>query len=231
MAPESLVVYVNGEYHGLYSNVETEDKVFLQRWFSSSDGNLYEEGGSDLVAGAAPLFELETNEARADRRDLEALIAALGAATPVDFVDTVSRELDLKSLNKYLAYEYVPAPNTIFRFIKKLEPGCYLLFHDGAVTTSQYWDAPIEDYPISDRTEQQYIDELKELLEQAVTARLVADVPVGLFVSGGLDSGLVAALARRASRRRRRSLPRPRRGRDRAGGPTASFGRGDRRRR
>ena len=56
----------------------------------------------------------------------------------------------------------------------------------------------MEDYPISDRTEPQYIDELKELLERAVTARLVADVPVGLFVSGGLDSALVAAIARRA---------------------------------
>ena len=110
----------------------------------------------------------------------------------------VSRELDLKSLNKYLAYEYVPAPNSIFKAVKKVEPGHYLLFRGGAVVTSQYWDVPIEDYPISDRTENQYIDELKERLERAVSARLMADVPVGLFVSGGLDSGLVAALARRA---------------------------------
>ena len=111
----------------------------------------------------------------------------------------VSRELDLKSLNKYLAYEYVPAPHTIFKAIKKLEPGHYLLFRGGAAVTSQYWDIPMEDYPISDRTEAQYIDELKELLERAVTARLeAADVPVGLFVSGGLDSGVVAAMARRA---------------------------------
>ncbi len=111
----------------------------------------------------------------------------------------VSREIDLKSLNKYLAYEYVPAPNSIFKAIKKLEPGYCLLFRGGAAVTSQYWDIPMEDYPISDRTEAQYIDELKELLERAVTARLeAADVPVGLFVSGGLDSGVVAAMARRA---------------------------------
>ena len=111
----------------------------------------------------------------------------------------VSREIDLKSLNKYLAYEYVPAPNSSFKAIKKLEPGYCLLFRGGAAVTSQYWDIPMEDYPISDRTESQYIDELKELLERAVTARLeAADVPVGLFVSGGLDSGVVAAMARRA---------------------------------
>ncbi len=110
----------------------------------------------------------------------------------------VSKELDLKALNKYLAYEYVPAPHTIFKSIKKLEPGHYLLYRDGEAPTFQYWDIPIEDHPISDRTEAQYTEELKELLERAVSTRLEADVPVGLFVSGGLDSGLVAAMARRA---------------------------------
>jgi asparagine synthase (glutamine-hydrolysing) len=110
----------------------------------------------------------------------------------------VTKELDLKALNKYLAYEYVPAPHTIFQSIKKLEPGHYLLYRDGAAATFQYWDIPIEDHPISDRTEAQYIEELKELLARAVSTRLVADVPVGLFVSGGLDSGLVASMARRA---------------------------------
>jgi len=110
----------------------------------------------------------------------------------------VTRELNLKGLHKYLAYEYVPAPHTIFKSIKKLEPGHYLLYCDGKIVTSQYWDIPIEDHPISDRTEAQYIEDLKDLLQRAVDTRLLADVPVGLFVSGGLDSGLVAALARRA---------------------------------
>lgn len=125
------LVYVNGEYFGLYSNVETEDEGFLERWFSSSDGNLYEEGGSDLVAGAAPLFELETNEARADRRDLERLIAALGAATPGDFVETVGRELDLEHYLRFAAlealaggedgYSYVLGPPNNFRLYR--DPG------------------------------------------------------------------------------------------------------------
>jgi asparagine synthase (glutamine-hydrolysing) len=110
----------------------------------------------------------------------------------------VTKDLDLKALNKYLAYEYIPAPHTIFQSIKKLEPGHYLLYRAGAAKTFQYWDIPIEDHPISDRTEAQYIEELKELLERAVSTRLVADVPVGLFVSGGLDSGLIASMAHKA---------------------------------
>src|SRR5207342_3802694 len=72
------------------------------------------------------------------------------------------------------------------------------IYRNGTVEISQYWDVPIEDQPISARTEPQIIEELRGLLENAVRARLVADVPVGLFVSGGLDSGLIAAMARRA---------------------------------
>lgn len=111
----------------------------------------------------------------------------------------VMKELDLKALSKYLTYEYVPAPDTIFSSIKKVEPGHYLLYRDGEAGSFQYWDIPLEDYPIADRTETQYIEELREILDRAVRSRLVADVPVGLFISGGLDSGIVAALAARAS--------------------------------
>lgn len=100
------LVYVNGEYYGLYSNVETEDKVFLARWFSSNDGNLYEEGGTDLVPGSAPAFDLETNEDRDDRSDLEALIEALARATPGNFVQAVGEELDL---DRYLSFAALEA--------------------------------------------------------------------------------------------------------------------------
>jgi hypothetical protein len=99
------LVYVNGEYYGLYSNVETEDKAFLARWFSSDDGNLYEEGASDLVPGAASTFELETNEDQDDRRDLEALIAALERATPANFSEIVGQELDLDQFLSFAALE------------------------------------------------------------------------------------------------------------------------------
>ena len=110
----------------------------------------------------------------------------------------VDRRLSFKSLDKYLSYEYIPAPESIFTSVKKLESGHYLLYRNDEAVSAQYWDIPLEDYPIADSTEAQYTEELRELLDQAVRRRLVADVPVGLFVSGGLDSGLVAALASRA---------------------------------
>src|SRR5258705_12240806 len=111
---------------------------------------------------------------------------------------SVRRDFDLRALSKYLSFEYVPAPDTIFHSIKKLEPGHYLIYADGEPRVSRYWDIPLEDNPVAQRNEKQCTEELQELLERAVKRRLAADVPVGLFVSGGLDSANVAAFAAKA---------------------------------
>jgi CotH kinase protein len=123
------LVYVNGEYHGLYSNVETEDKTFLERWFSSNDGNLYEEGGSDLVPGAASTFELETNEALNDRSDLEALIGALARATPEDFQETIGLELDLDRYLSFAALEALAGGEDGYSYVLG-PPNNYRLYRD-----------------------------------------------------------------------------------------------------
>jgi asparagine synthase (glutamine-hydrolysing) len=107
----------------------------------------------------------------------------------------ITREIELGSLSKYLTYEYVPAPATIFKSIKKVEPGHYIEYQEGKLKASQYWDIPMEDYPVCSNTENEYVEELRELLKKQIQCRLLADVPVGLFLSGGIDSGLVTALA------------------------------------
>lgn len=112
----------------------------------------------------------------------------------------VSRDIDLGSLNKYLSYEYVPAPATIFKSIRKIRPGYFLLYKNGNARTEKYWDIPLSDNPIGYKTEDEYVEELREILERSVRLRLVADVPVGVFLSGGLDSSLVAAMAQRGNK-------------------------------
>ena len=112
----------------------------------------------------------------------------------------VVREIDLGSLNKYLSYEYVPAPGTIFKSIRKVRPGYFLLYKNGELRTERYWDIPLSDHPIGYKTEDEYVEELREILERSVRSRLVADVPVGVFLSGGLDSSLVAAMAKRSNK-------------------------------
>jgi asparagine synthase (glutamine-hydrolysing) len=112
----------------------------------------------------------------------------------------VAREIDLGSLNKYLSFEYVPAPDTIFKSIRKVRPGYFLLYKNGDMQTERYWDIPLSDHPIGYKTEDEYVEELREILARSVRSRLVADVPVGVFLSGGLDSSLVAAMAKRSNK-------------------------------
>ena len=117
---------------------------------------------------------------------------------------SVSREIDLFSLSKYLTYEYVPAPHTMIKHVQKLEPGHSLTYrvqsHD--LTIKQYWDIPISEDAIAYLSEESYVEELLQLLRESVRDRLLSsDVPVGIFLSGGLDSSTVAALACEVSQR------------------------------
>jgi spore coat protein CotH len=99
------LVYVNDAFFGLYANIETEDKTFLRRWFTSDAGNLYEEGQVDFEPGSEADFDLETNETTNDRSDLTALIAALGAAQPQTFVEQVGAQLDMTHFLAFTAAE------------------------------------------------------------------------------------------------------------------------------
>jgi len=104
----------------------------------------------------------------------------------------LSLSIDPHTLARFLAYEYVPTPDSIYRQVHKLPPAHSLLLHDGQITLSSYWDLPA---PQETRTsERELCDELARLLAQAVKRRMISDVPLGVFLSGGLDSSIVAGL-------------------------------------
>ena len=112
----------------------------------------------------------------------------------------VGRVLDFEALDAYLTFGYVPDPLCIFRGVEKLPPGHHLTFAGGRLAVRQYWDfdfAPAE----GRRREEDYLEELRALLDEAVRIRLVADVPLGAFLSGGVDSSAVVGLMARASGR------------------------------
>lgn len=101
-----------------------------------------------------------------------------------------------EELARFLAYEYSPTPGTIHREAQKLPPAHFLTFQDGEVRTAPYWTLPAPE----DRApapEPELCERLVALLDRAVQRRLVSDVPLGLLLSGGLDSSLVAALMAR----------------------------------
>lgn len=104
----------------------------------------------------------------------------------------VEREIDLEALDAYVTLGYVPDPLSIFRGIHKLPPGHTLTYSQDKITLKQYWDFTYEPAPV--RTEEAYVEELRVLLEDAVRARLISDVPLGAFLSGGIDSSTVVAL-------------------------------------
>ena len=112
------------------------------------------------------------------------------ALTALDWVDAT---IDPIAVHDYLEYQYIPTPRSIHRGIQKLPPGHYAIWQEDTVTIERYWTPRvIGEYNGS------YSDariELREKLGKAIEKRLVADVPVGLFLSGGMDSSLICALA------------------------------------
>jgi asparagine synthase (glutamine-hydrolysing) len=106
----------------------------------------------------------------------------------------VPRELDWESLGFFLSLNYTPAPYTLFQGIRQLEPAQYLLWQADQLTVKDYWDLP---YPpqVREVAPKTVLPQFAEVFDDAVGLRLIADVPVGAFLSGGLDSAAVVAAA------------------------------------
>ncbi len=109
----------------------------------------------------------------------------------------VKKEIDFNSLNKYLKYEYVPTPGSVYKNIYKLEPATYLIWQNNEFKKKRFWTLNFENYhqPLA-----QSLIQLEQKIESAVRRRMVADVPLGIFLSGGLDSSAVAYYAQKNSR-------------------------------
>ena len=110
--------------------------------------------------------------------------------------ELVPRELDLDSMYYYVGYEFVPEPATMFRGINKLPAGHRLTVTEGRLTVAPYWDVSFVPHELS---EAESVRTVQELLGAAVEKRLMSDVPLGVFLSGGLDSTAVLAFAREAT--------------------------------
>jgi asparagine synthase (glutamine-hydrolysing) len=107
-------------------------------------------------------------------------------------VPDVPREIDPLALDEYLTYQYVPHPRTIFRGIAKLPPGHFALWRDDRLEVRPYWQPDFnaeEDLPAAD-----YARQLRELLTSSVEMRLQSEVPLGAFLSGGVDSTIIVGL-------------------------------------
>ena len=190
-----------GPSHSLRSRTDTE--VIL---------HLYEDHGADCVSllrgmfafaiwdectrrlvlardrlGKKPLFYEVDGQGLAFASELKALL--VGRRRPA---------IDPVALHHYLTFQYVPAPLTIFQGIRKLPPGHVAIFEGGKVSESAYWSLSYDSKGPS-RSDREYLDEFEARLTEAVKLRLVSDVPLGAFLSGGVDSSSVVAVMSRLS--------------------------------
>jgi asparagine synthase (glutamine-hydrolysing) len=110
---------------------------------------------------------------------------------------SLSREVDYEAIDNYLSYLCVPAPLTAFKQIRKLEPAHWLRWKDGKIETRRYWSP---DFSKKIKiTEEEAIEETTRVLREATKLRLISEVPLGAFLSGGVDSSVVVALMAEAS--------------------------------
>jgi len=109
------------------------------------------------------------------------------------------KELNLDALNKYLTYEYVPTPHSIFKNVYKLEPANYLVYQNKEIKKIKFWEIEFNN---SDISFDEAITQLDKKINESVKLRMVSDVPFGVFLSGGLDSSTIAYYAQKNSSRK-----------------------------
>jgi asparagine synthase (glutamine-hydrolysing) len=207
---ESIWIVFNGEIYN-YRELRQFLEQKKHRFYTLSDTeviiHLYEELGDDCVTMLNGMFAFaiwDSNKKKLllarDRIGIKPLHYIIlndklifGSEIKSILQDAdVKREVNLEALHHFLAFEYVPAPETMFRGIKKLLPGHILICEKGNVSLKKYWDLKFQNHnkqPVS-----YYSDRIYDLLKKSVERRLISDVPLGAFLSGGIDSSSVVGL-------------------------------------
>lgn len=209
---QALWIVYNGE---IYNFPELKD--FLTKkghvFYTNSDTeviiHLYEEYGYDCVNKLNGMFAFAVWDKKKDELFLARdrfgikplyysdfdgqLVFASEIKAILQFPD-FKREIDLSALDQYLSFEYVPTPRSIFQNIKKLPAGHFLIYKDHNLSIKKYWDISLIKTK-SPLKEPEAEEKLLELLKSSVKRHLISDVPLGVFLSGGIDSSLITALA------------------------------------
>ncbi len=206
----------NGE---VYNFLELKDylikkgHIFYTRTDTEVIVHLYEEYGPDCLAKLNGMFAFAVWDKKKEElflaRDRFGIKPLYYCAYNGQFIFAseiksilqfpgFKRELDLLALDQYLTFEYVPAPRSIFKKIWKLPAAHSLIYKNNAISISKYWDANFSKrYNYINEKEAE--ERLLQILRSAIKRHLVSDVPLGVFLSGGIDSSTIVALASNSS--------------------------------
>jgi asparagine synthase (glutamine-hydrolysing) len=215
----NLVVVFNGEIYN-FREVRAELESRGHRFATASDTEVivhaWEEWGDSCVTrlrgmfgialwdqrrrrlllardrvGKKPLYYAHDGERLLFASELKALLAD----------PSVKRAVSLEALDDYLTFGAVPAPRTVYAGIQQLPPAHYLVWEDGRIHVKEYWGLEYRQDEARPRTEDQWLEEFDAVFREAVRLRMIADVPLGAFLSGGVDStAVVATMAAQSSR-------------------------------
>ena len=130
--------------------------------------------------GIKPLYYYHDSERLVFGSEIKAILQA----------PNIDRAIDLTALNNFLTFEYITAPKSIFKNVRKLPPGHFLIYENGQIQIRPYWQLEPKE---ENWTEESASERLKELMMDSVRLRLVSDVPLGAFLSGGIDSTIVVS--------------------------------------
>lgn len=183
--------------HTFYTNSDTEAVV-----------HLYEEYGADCLEHLRGMFAFAIWDEREkslflarDRIGKKPILYSHQSNGDLIFGSefqallqhpAISREVNLEAIDSYLSYLCIPAPQTAFKQIRKLEPGHWLRWKNGEIETKRYW---LPDFSKKIKiSEEEAIEETTRLLRESTKLRMISEVPLGAFLSGGVDSSTVVAL-------------------------------------
>jgi asparagine synthase (glutamine-hydrolysing) len=205
----TIHVVQNGEiynYRELMRELERAGHVFRTHSDTEVLAHAYEEWGTAFAERLRGMFAVAVWDARErqlvlarDRFGIKPLYyrAVSGELAFASELRALPRgEVDLEALEAFLAFNSIPAPLTIFREIRKLPAGHVLLWEDGRIQLERFArPAPVPADELRNDEEVELVEELRSRLRDSVRAHLVSDVPVGVLLSGGVDSALLTALA------------------------------------
>jgi len=208
----NLAIVFNGEiynYQTLKQDLESRGHKFKTNSDTETIVHAYEEFGADCVKHLRGMFAFaiydfaqESLFIARDRVGKKPLFYNLTAKG--DFIfgselkvllehGEISKEIDYSALDAYLTFGYVPEEFCIFKNVHKLAPGHFLIYKNGEVTTHKYWDFNYSD-AAEIKSEAEYIEILREKIREAVKIRLISEVPLGAFLSGGVDSSSIVGM-------------------------------------
>ncbi len=207
---ETIWIVYNGEiynYRYLRPELEQRGHVFRTNTDTEVIVHLYEELGERCVDKLSGMFAFaiwdEPQQKLVLARDRLGQKPLYYAQDGEDFlfaseakailaISRQRREIDYEAIHHYLSLRFIPPPLTMFRHIKKLPPAHILVYQAGMIAISRYWDLSFNEK--LDLSEADFIASLDERLTQVVSSHLVSDVPVGAFLSGGMDSSMIVAI-------------------------------------